>query len=137
MSEHMVFVYGSLKSGFHNHHLIDDAEFICKTRTREPSWLLEQFNSKSKPGAFVPGVVPGNSYVSGEIYKVNDAGLEKLDKLEENGTRYQRKKVFCGNGAIAWMYIHADKQEAPALTHQQVHLDKSSRTYEWNPPKNF
>ena len=136
MSEHLVFVYGSLKSGFHNHHLMEGAELVCETRTRDPAWLLSQFNSRSKPGAFVPGVETGDGYVTGEVYKVDDAGLEKLDKLEENGTRYQRREVSFENGVVAWMYVHADKQERPASSRQQVQFDPPTHTYKWTPPKN-
>ena len=134
MSQHLVFVYGSLKKGFHNHHFMGDADFVSEARTRDPVWLLHQFNSKTKPGAYVPGVEDkGDGYIKGEIYQVDDEGLKKLDRLEENGTRYCRRQVCFEGGLTAWMYTHADKAEAPAPAWQQIDFDKSARTYMWKP----
>lgn len=30
-----IFVYGSLKEGYHNHYLLENAEFICEAITKE------------------------------------------------------------------------------------------------------
>lgn len=135
MSKHSVFVYGSLRKGFHNNHFMKDAEFVCEARSRNPEWLLNQFNSKSKPGAFVPGITEGDKYIKGEIYKVDDEGLAKLDKLEENGTRYQRRLVNFEGGHSAWMYVHVDKNEKPAAAREQIKYDPAVTSYEWTMPR--
>lgn len=73
-----VFVYGSLKRGFGNNRLLqnDESEFICED-------YIEDFEMYSM-GAF-PGVVhvPGSrSVVHGEVWKVSDNILERLNTLE-------------------------------------------------------
>lgn len=69
---HLVFVYGTLKKGFHNHGLLEESEYEG------------------------PGKVPGHLYVVGlpyykkaddgvvygELYRVDDNTLARLDRLE-------------------------------------------------------
>lgn len=48
------------------------------------------------------------SAVAGEIYQVNDATLEQLDRLEDEGRAYDRKLTGvyeCGKEVEAHMYI--------------------------------
>jgi gamma-glutamylcyclotransferase (GGCT)/AIG2-like uncharacterized protein YtfP len=48
--------------------------------------------------------------VRGEVYKVDDYTLTKLDMLESNGMLYTRKqkkfKMFDGSEVEAWVYIY-------------------------------
>jgi gamma-glutamylaminecyclotransferase len=93
---HLVFVYGSLKRGYQNYAILRDSAFVG------PSFIYGPYKMVSL-GAF-PGVVkiPFNEtswrqepwhYVAGELYKVDDLTLERLDILESNGSFYQREMV--------------------------------------------
>lgn len=89
---HRVFVYGTLKRGEPNHHLIKDtangfAKFLGLGRTTVPYPLViaTKYNIPfllKKPGT-------GN-YVLGEIYDVDSNMLKKLDELEEHPKFYER-----------------------------------------------
>lgn len=101
---HKVFVYGSLKSGFGNHHFLQDAEaeFLGTTYTKSTDFLMFSF------GAF-PAVVKNEEYgygaIEGELYMVDALTMFKLDMLEGNGTFYTREKIELDDGNMAWMYL--------------------------------
>lgn len=96
---HLVFVYGSLKLGYGNHHILGDSPLRDVTRT-----VSRNFEMISLGG--FPGVAKGTgSYnIEGEVYEVTDAILTRLDVLESNGSMYQRYETFLANGDTAWMY---------------------------------
>ena len=41
-----LFVYGTLKNGFHNHHLLEDGEFVCDATTKHkyPMVNVEEYS---------------------------------------------------------------------------------------------
>lgn len=95
---HLVFVYGSLKSGFGNHPILGDSPLRDVTRT-----VSRNFSMISMGG--FPGVSKGGTYnIEGEVYEVTDEVLARLDRLESNGSFYQRYETFLANGDTAWMY---------------------------------
>lgn len=123
---HKVFVYGSLKRGFGNSHLLQTAKFLCKTTTFYPEYKMKSF------GGF-PAVGSGKHYISGELYEVDDATLQSLDWLESNGDFYQREEVplvnHKGNAPIiAWMYMLID--ELPN-SDAGVRFDEQWNIQEW------
>lgn len=77
--QHLIFVYGTLKQGFRNHH-VNQGERVpgCFTTVqplplyivgpRHLPWLVNQ------PGRGLP--------VQGELYQVDDDGLARMDELE-------------------------------------------------------
>jgi len=82
---HRVFVYGTLKRGFYNHRLLasSSASFVAEASTRRPMRLvLGEYGvpylmkgedaSKDTPPTRVPG----------ELWVVDDEGLDALDVLE-------------------------------------------------------
>lgn len=78
-SRHRVFVYGTLKRGFYNHRLLQEreAKFVGNASTREPMRLvLGEYG--------IPYLMKGegNTAVPGELWEVDDAGLDALDVLE-------------------------------------------------------
>ncbi|MFT3869395.1 MAG: gamma-glutamylcyclotransferase family protein [Nibricoccus sp.] len=75
--KHQVFVYGTLKHGGSNHHLMAGQQFIAIAKT-EPLYKLYSI------GAY-PGMVdvPTNGNpIEGEIWAVDADCLAKLDRLE-------------------------------------------------------
>jgi len=75
---HNVFVYGSLKRGFSNHHLLQGQRFIATGRT-QPRFKLYAL------GDF-PGLIEiaaGGRSIEGEIWSVNPECLARLEILED------------------------------------------------------
>ena len=104
-SDIRVFVYGTLKNGFRNHHFLSGSRFLGAGRT------TKKYAMHSEGG--IPFVVENEpvSNIYGELYSVNSAVLDNLDRLEGHPNWYQRKEVdiFLDGGACstvrAWMYF--------------------------------
>ena len=98
---YFVFVYGTLKKGYSNHHFLLDASFIGQGRTQ---------NKYTMYADSIPYVCeqPQTSYIYGELYLVNDDILQALDQLEEHPFFYERKEISVlveGKICQAWMYF--------------------------------
>lgn len=105
--QHLVFVYGSLLTGLHNHCFLAGAACRGASRTVERCWLLLDL------GGF-PGVIvsagPGRGRVCGEVYQVDDSTLAALDALEGQPRHYKREQVRLESGEWAWMYVYQRAQ---------------------------
>ncbi|HEY0236084.1 MAG TPA: gamma-glutamylcyclotransferase family protein [Afipia sp.] len=131
---HRVFVYGSLKRGLENHHLLGTAEFAGKAVTAAPFRMMD--------GPY-PVLREGDDRgrkVSGELYKVDDRTLEVLDDLEGVAERlYDRVEIDVvmteGSRPLrAFVYIgcaeHWDRKPRSSF------LTRNSDGHlEWTPPQ--
>jgi gamma-glutamylcyclotransferase (GGCT)/AIG2-like uncharacterized protein YtfP len=82
----LVFVYGTLKHDHHNNHYLNKAVYIGQ-------YILQDF--KLVTGYGLPAVLPSKGdFVRGEVYKIDNEILKKLDFLESNGTYYVRMNAF-------------------------------------------
>ena len=103
-----VFVYGTLMStGVRNiMSLVDKdakAEIIGKTKTTYPDYQMMDL------GAF-PGVVEGGTkHIQGELYKVNDWMMGKLDMIEGVANDFYKVKKVDTDLGKGWMY-YLDKE---------------------------
>jgi gamma-glutamylcyclotransferase (GGCT)/AIG2-like uncharacterized protein YtfP len=73
---HHVFVYGSLKQGFHNHPVLGDSRLVCEAVI---------FGFKMVNAGSYPALLPrsqGQPMILGEVYEVDDDTLSRLDRLE-------------------------------------------------------
>lgn len=93
-----VFVYGTLLQGEVNHHLLADARRLGACRT--PS-CLRLFLLGAYPGA----VLGGKTAVNGEVYEVDGACMDRLDRLEEYPVLYGRRLIPTPFGR-AWIYLY-------------------------------
>ncbi|CAA3002240.1 Hypothetical predicted protein [Olea europaea subsp. europaea] len=93
----LIFTYGTLKRGFHNHALIEDL-----MRTRDAVFMGDYSTVESFPLVVGPhGIpylinLPGSGHrVRGELYSVSsDRGLARLDELERvDDGHYERLPV--------------------------------------------
>ena len=96
---HLVFVYGTLKRGFHNYK--NFLEPLEPTPAK-----LSGFKLHSGPG--FPYANYGTGEIQGEIYEIDDAKLYNLDRLEGVPNHYRR--VLCypevdGKTLECWIYI--------------------------------
>ena len=98
MSEHRVFVYGTLLAGEPNHRLLRTASFEGPARTADAFALFDL-------GAF-PGIVRSETgVVHGEVYRVDDRTLVALDRLEGHPDFYVRTLIGLEDGREVWAYL--------------------------------
>lgn len=101
-SMHFVFVYGTLRSGHSNHHLLKDANYYGAGNTAEnySMYLISGF-------PYVTSFEPRYPIV-GELYGIDADTLSVLDKMEGHPRHYERREisVIVGkNQYTAWMYF--------------------------------
>jgi gamma-glutamylcyclotransferase (GGCT)/AIG2-like uncharacterized protein YtfP len=130
---HRVFVYGTLRRGHRNHFLLETSTFIGEAATLRPYWMITT-------GVFpvVLDAVPADFgfpplAIAGEIYHVDDATLEQLDRLEDKGRAYDRRvtDVYEGGHKVqAYIYIgvadYWHHRRLPAWT-----IQNTRRELEW------
>ncbi|MGP4842956.1 gamma-glutamylcyclotransferase family protein [Marinobacter sp. 1Y8] len=99
---YLVAVYGSLKRGYNNHRLLRGARFVGNDRLA----CLTLYDLGSYPGAKLE---PSRGVVV-ELYRVNEAGIRKLDLLEDYRPSdparglYDRRQLNTRFGP-AWVYL--------------------------------
>lgn len=89
---------GTLLAGEVNHHLLSGTELLDPHRT-EPCFTMFGL------GAY-PGVARGgNTPITGELYRIDAKGLERLDRLEDYPRLYDRALIPSPQGP-AWIYLY-------------------------------
>lgn len=85
----LVFVYGTLKRGGDNHGWIQQQQFVAEAHTQP---LYRMYDLGGYPGMVR---VPNQGLsIEGEVWEVDEAGLAKLDILEDiEGGEYERVPV--------------------------------------------
>lgn len=100
---HKLAVYGTLKNGFGNHHVLGDVKtFIGAGKTKDNFYM----NGMGVPVVWKHPVAP----VCVEVYEVPETQLTgRIDALESNGYYYNREKttITMGDGSEeeAWLYF--------------------------------
>lgn len=98
-----IFVYGTLKKGYHNHYLLSEAEFL-QEKVLSGFKLYYAHGKNSFP---VASLSNDEQFIFGEVYKIaeNDKDtIRTLDRLEANGLAYQRTLVN-----DTWIYVGMSK----------------------------
>lgn len=100
--KHLVFVYGTLRKGHCNHHLLKDAHFYGIGMTEG---LYAMYLKNGYP------YVTSTEYrypIVGELFAVDDDTLGVLDKFEGHPRHYERRESPVRAGAepyVAWIYF--------------------------------
>jgi gamma-glutamylaminecyclotransferase len=86
MVKYLLFVYGTLKKGYPNHHLLQESRFIDEAVTKKKYAL---YNSG------IPFLIKYESisYIHGEVYEIDDNIIKKVDALEGHPDWYKREKI--------------------------------------------
>ena len=81
-----IFVYGTLKSGYYNHSILGNADFLGEL-------VIPNFKLFESGIPFMKRSENPEDKVLGELYKVSDESLVDMDRLEGHPTGYRREKV--------------------------------------------
>ncbi len=96
-----LFVYGTLKKGFHNAFYLKDARFLGEITT-EAKFSMYHFGN-------YPAVSEmGKTAIRGEVYEIDEAQLALTDRLEWYPEFYQRVAIETSFGD-AWMYLVSEQ----------------------------
>lgn len=110
--KYRLFVYGTLKHGFRNHHFLKDA-------TQLEDYSLEGADLLHLGG--FPGLVWGTRTVHGEMYEITEDMLPALDRLEGVPYLYVRE----------WVYEHRDFDFLIYLFNQATGKEKIIESGRW------
>jgi len=99
MSQHRVFVYGTLMRREANHHYLRGAIYLGRAQTA-PCYRLFSL------GSYPVLCLHGRQRICGEVYRVSTAILRQLDRLEEYPHYYRPNKIPTDFGP-AWLYFQA------------------------------
>lgn len=124
MTTYLVFVYGSLKRGFHNHRLLENSKFLGPAKT------TAEYEMFPLAGGAFPVIVPGNYAINGELYEVDETTLKLLDRLESNGSMYQREVTdIPSHDQLAWVYVFMHPTRGSPSDSQYVKTEDGEQTW--------
>lgn len=109
-SPHLIFVYGTLKRGFHNHErFLTMSTFKGAFRTDQPYPLVVM---GSLPFLLAP--MDGKGFrVAGEVFEVDDRTLTNLDRLEGHPEWYRRTPIKVSNDKYDRLAVEAYIRQPP------------------------
>ena len=111
----LIFVYGTLKRGGHNHHFLAGQTLVGPARTEKGYTLYDL-------GGY-PGLVPdvdNPQGVTGEVWSVDEACIMSLDVLEGTSEGLYRRmelpmeQPFAKDRVEAYVYLKSIKDCRPA-----------------------
>lgn len=113
-----VFVYGTLRRGFHNHHYLEDLPYLGAAST-----TIEKYEMRDAAGGSFPVVFerkmkdgkrknPVAGRIIGEVYAVDPRTMLSLDRLEDNGRMYHRTEQ--------WIFLDEQKIHNNAKFHPSI-----------------
>lgn len=120
---HKVFVYGTLKHGFHNHD-------VMSGRFLELATTASTFDMRTNGSYPTVTEDPNGHKIRGEVYICDGETMADLDRLEGNGSLYTRhvRGVTSEDGYTfpAWIYIYNGDAHGPATIDPQefTHADQ-------------
>jgi gamma-glutamylcyclotransferase (GGCT)/AIG2-like uncharacterized protein YtfP len=109
MNKHLLFVYGTLKAGYPNHHLLKTATFVADYST-EREYTMHNLGS-------YPAIVPsGNTRIIGELYLVDGETLVNIDALEGYPGWYDRIVITTPKGeALVYTMTPLQVKDSPVI----------------------
>ncbi len=105
---HLVFVYGTLKSGFRNHGYLHDNDAPSVRIDRGGAETSEKYPMFARSIPYVLYHPGAGHHIRGELWKVSSQTLLILDRLEGHPDAYECRLITaCANNERhqAWLYF--------------------------------
>lgn len=110
-----MFVYGSLRKGYHNHdRFLTGCRYVGDGITNPEFTMITLGNF---PGVFAGG----DTAIKGEIYEVNLPTLRQLDRLEGHPDFYRRTAITLQDGMEVRIYLYQPPVSEPELNRFKIH----------------
>ena len=93
----LIFVYGSLKAGLHNHYILEHSNLLC-THVTAPIFTMISFD------AYPAVLLNGTTAIHGEVYSVSEDIFAEVAELEGFPFFYNRVEIETKYGT-AFMYV--------------------------------
>jgi len=106
-----LFVYGTLKSNFHNHNFITQGDSIFVSEATSVDKLV-LYNCHSLPYVRYPLEGETGNHIKGELYGVKDLSL--IDHLEGAPTHYHQRRQF--------FKLDNEEHELMAIIYHESHI---------------
>jgi len=102
-----IFVYGTLKRGFHNHRCLEGARFIKETCLSTP---FRMFDTGGFPVILPATECKAGYFPTGEVYELPEGSdgelvLARLDRLESEGSMYHRQEFYTLDDEVVSVYV--------------------------------
>lgn len=105
----LIFVYGTLRRGEHNHPELGPARYVAETWTAPRYELVDM-------GQYPALLEAGHDAVRGELYEVPESWLAHLDWFEDVPTLYERKPIALSDArALAYVMRRELAGSAPRI----------------------
>jgi len=127
MDKQRVFVYGTLKRGNTTRGLDTMSGsniFISEARTSDQTYSLYDLGTYPAVGTV------GEYYIEGEVWEVDSATMETLDRIEGYPNFYNRKKINTTMGE-AWIYFIENIDRFYDTKNKRIESENSN-TLSWN-----
>lgn len=127
LDTHLVAVYGSLKSGFHNHSLLSTSKLVGKGRT------VNRFTMYSL-GSFPAITHNPVANIEVEVYSVSDKVFTRLDMLEGHPSFYKREEVYVvlEGSTILYVWIYFISNEDDFINRIPCDVSEDDRGFFFN-----
>jgi len=100
MKKYKLFVYGTLKKGFHNHDFLKYASYLGERTIKGKMYSY---------GAFPYVNIKQNGIIHGELYSIDENTLLDCDSLEGYPSFYSKKEVITNkNEKVLVYYINKE-----------------------------
>lgn len=96
-----LFAYGTLKRDFHNAFYLQGARYLGEFTT-DPAYSMYSF------GTYPAVSEIGKTAIEGEVYKISEAQLASIDRLEWYPDFYQPVMIETSFGET-WMYVVSEQ----------------------------
>ena len=120
MMQHKVLVYGTLRQGESNHHLLSHSQFLGKVITQAQFQLFDL-------GPY-PAAIKGEQALVAEVYLVDDETMKQLDILEDYPHEYDRELINTPYGH-AWIYLYQNKSLLKKVLHSGDWCQRSDHSF--------